>query len=445
MSRHQHIIANDNAPLRQPLISNSFRATKVVSTQKAENPIKAYKIKTFVFWMAPLLSVCFGLYALSQNLPLSVLFWPSVAIGTVLLFTAAKAEPKSRLRNVCGLLMVAAITIGLAAFLAQNGFTLVAMELAFLVSILALLSGWIFRSEPSVLLSTFAGLFYLASSFPELGLTTGLANQTSQLGGGLLPLVILGQIVLAQKVKSTAVLFAALVTAYVWFGTFAKDMPLAALTGLSFAVAAAHYWLSKAWSETNMFGANVHRVCAWVIAMGAALYVQSLWLDTNAGQATPFWPPNTLWWAVLGGAMFALFVASLMRYKTSHISLLGIFIICSAVVVLPLATAKPDIIHAAFDAVPGLNARPGLGLVIGAIIIASGFIWMVSGLKHGRLLDMSIGALAIGIEVMVLFQPARFDADLGVIFVVSLICALCTGGLIAGASPDRNHARGDYA
>ena len=154
---------------------------------------------------------------------------------------------------------------------------------------------------------------------------------------------------------------------------------------------------------------------------------------------------NTLWWSALGVAMFTLFLAALMRYKTSHITLLGIFIVNLAVLALPLATAKPDLIYTAFEAIPGLNARPGLGLVIGAIIIAVGFTWLVGGLKRGRLLDIAIGATAIGIEALILFQPAEFNADLGVTFVVSLICALCIGGLIAGATPDNTHSAGNYA
>ena len=341
--------------------------------------------------------------------------------------------------------MVAAFTTGLAAFLAQNGFTLIGVELALLISGLALVVGWVFRSAPSVLLSTFSGLLYLASSHPELGLTTGLTDQASQLGAGLIPWVVLGQIVLAQKVRSSIALFTAVIAGYICLYTVTKDMPLSALAGLGFAVAAAHYWLGRAWAETYKFGADIHRISAWVVAIGTAIYIQSIWLSVDAGQAKPFWPPNTLWWAVLGVSMFTLFVASLMRYKTSHVTLSGIFIVCLAVAALPAATAKPDLVFALFDAIPGLNARPGLGLVIGAIIIAAGFIWLVGGLRRGRFLDMCIGAGAIGVEAIILFQPARFNTDLSVVFIMSLICALCIGGLVAGASPDRSSPFGSYA
>lgn len=402
-------------------------------------------MKATAAWLMPVLALAMGAYAIGQSLPLTTLFLPSFIIGALLLITAARAEPGSRLRNISGLLMVAAITTGLAAFLSQNGLPLIGVELALLVAALALISGWIFKSVPSVLLSTFSGLLYLASAYPELGLMTGLTDEESNLGAGIVPWLVIGQIGLAQKLKSGLALFAAIIAGYIWLGTLAADMSLPALAGLGFAVAAAHYWLGKAWAETGKFGAEIHRICAWGIAFSAAIYVQSLWLSVDSGQAQPFWPPDNFWWIVFGTALFTLFVASLMRFKTSNITLPGIFIACLTVAALPLAMAKPDFVFAAFEGIPGLNAQPGLGLVIGACIIAGGLFWLVSGLKSWRLSDMIMGTLAIGIEAVVLFQSSRFDADLGVTFIVSLICALCIGGLIAGASPDRTHPLGNYA
>jgi len=78
---------------------------------------------------------------------------------------------------------------------------------------------------------------------------------------------------------------------------------------------------------------------------------------------------------------------------------------------------------------------------MGAVILASGLIWLVNGLKHGHILGMSMGALIIGVEAVILFQPENYNTDLGVIFIVSLICALCFGGLLAGASSDLNQPK----
>lgn len=437
--------ANDNAPLRRPIIRKSSRRPNPKPVYKAPDPFKAHQRKIATAWVIPIVAMLGGAFALWQSLALITLFWPSLIISTLLLLTAVKSEPDSRLRNFSGLLMVAFFTTGSAAFLSLNGFTLISVELTLLVSVLSLVTGWILKSKPPVLLSAFSALLYLANFYPELGLTTGLTDQASVLGAGILPWVIFGQIILAQKIRSSTVLFAAIIAGYIWLSTLTTDMPLPALAGLGFAIAAAHYWLSKAWAEADKFGADIHKICAWIIALSAALYIQSIWLNVDTGQAKPIWSPNTLWWSALGVAIFTLFLAALMRYKSSYISLSGIFIVSLAVLALPVATAKPDLVYEVFDAIPGLNARPGLGLVIGAIIIAIGFIWLVEGLKRGRLLNIAIGTTAIAIEAIILFQPAKFNADLGVTFVVSLICALCIGGLIAGATPAPKHSAGNYA
>ena len=341
--------------------------------------------------------------------------------------------------------MVAAFSATLAAIASQYGFTLLGMEMMLLISILALTVGWVFRLKPAVLMSTFAILLYLASSYPELGIMSGFTEKISLLGADLLPWIIMGQIILAQKLRSFILLLTAIITSYIWLGTLTKTMPLTALFGLGFAIAATHYWLGKAWEETGKFGAKLHRTIAWVFALGAALNIQVMWLNIDAVQAKNLWPPSILWLTIFSAAMFVLFLTSLMRYKTSHVSLIGVFIICATVLLIPIAATRPDLIYAAFDTIPGLEAHPGLGLIIGAVIISSGFIWLIDGLKHGRFLDMTLGAIVIGIEALVLFQPARFNVDLGVIFVVSLICALCIGGLITGATPDHNHTPKNFA
>ena len=438
--------ANDNAPLRQPILrrNSPFPVPQVVA-RKTVNPIKTYQRKMAWAWAIPLFTILAGLFVFFQNSPLTDLFWPSLVAGVVLFFTAARAETDSRLRNISGLLMVASLTTCLAALLAQNGFSLIGMELTLLISILAIVIGWTFKSKPSVLLSVFAGLLYLASYYPDLGLTAGLTDQKSFLGASLMPVIIIGQIFLAQKLRSSIIVLTSITAGYIWLGTLGNNMPMAPVIGLGFAIAAAHYWLGKAGEEAGKFGASIHRIFAWTIALGSAIYIQSIWLNVDAGQAKPFWPPDNLWLALLGLAILAVFVISLMRYKSSHVSLIGIFIICAAVLVIPLATIKPNLVYVVFDTIPGLDARPGLGLVLGAVIIAIGFMWVVGGLKRGNLLDMSLGAAVIGIETLVVFQPARLNADFGVIFVVSLICALCIGGLIAGATPDRTDSLKNFA
>lgn len=437
--------ANDNAPLRSSRLRSGVKPVKVRTAQKSPDPFTSQKQNAVANWIIPIIAMMSGAWAIWRNMALNTLVWPSLFIGIALILTTIRAKPDSRLRNISGLLTVAAFAASLCAWLSQNGFTLIGVELALLVSTLSLLIGWGFKSKPAVLLSVFSTLFYLASLYPELGLMTGISEQFSQLGSGLLPWLILGQIVLAQKLRSFIVLFFAIGAAYIWIETLTTNTPMTVLAGLSFAIAAAHYGVGKARSESGEFGANLHRFCAWFIGLCAVLYVQSTWMSPDMGSAKPYWTPNSFWWCALGVAMATLFIASLIRYKSSNISMLGIFIIVLAVGAIPLATAKPDLVHDVFEAIPGLNAQPGLGLIIGAVIIASGCLWLVRGLKYGQILDLSMGALIIGIEAVILFQPDSLNTDLGVIFVVSLICALCFGGLVAGSSPDKNLNTAHYA
>ena len=341
--------------------------------------------------------------------------------------------------------MIAAFVVSINSWLSQTGFSLVNMELTLLVAGLALITGWVFKSTPAALLSTFSTLLYLASLYPELGLMTGISDRISQLGSGVLPIVILAQIILSERLRSSVALFFGIISAYIWVGTLSADMPLKILSGLGFAIAAAHYWLGKARLEADKFGGGLHQVCGWFVAFVTVIYVQTAWLSTDPGQAKPVWTPNMFWWTTFITAAATLFITSLLRYKSSHISLVGIFIISFAIVAIPITTAKPELAFLVFDKIPGLDARPGLGLIMGAVIFASGLIWIVTGLKHGRILQMSMGALIIGAEAVILFQPENYNTDLGVIFTLSLICALCFGGLIAGASSDLNQPKEQYA
>lgn len=433
--------ANDNRPLRGSLQRRSLKLVATEPEREAPSPIIVHKRRIAALWLVPVLSILAGIYAIWQSTPLNILFWPSLGFGAVLFSITIWAEQNSALKNVSGLAMIAAFAVSINSWLAQAGFSLVNMELALLIAGLALVTGWMFKSIPAVLLSSFSTLVYLASLYPELGLMTGISDQISQLGSGILPIVILAQIILSERLRSSFVLFFGIISAYIWIGTLTTDMPLKILAGLGFAIAAAHYWLGKARLEADKFGGRIHQICGWLIAFVAVIYVQIAWLSMDPGQAKPVWTPNTFWWAAFTTAAATLFITSLMRYKSSHISLVGIFIISFAVVAIPLATAKPELTFLVFDKIPGLDARPGLGLMMGAVILASGLIWLVSGLMNGRKIDASMGTIVIGTEAFILFQPENYNTDLGVIFVLSLICALCFGGLIAGASSDLTQPR----
>jgi len=119
-------------------------------------------------------------------------------------------------------------------------------------------------------------------------------------------------------------------------------------------------------------------------------------MNFDSDQAQPIWSANTYWLGAVALSMLLIVVTSLIRFKSSQISLMGIFIITLGVLVLPLATARPDLIENAFYQIPGLNAYPGLGLVIGAVILSSCLFWIVDGLKKGQLTTVLIGTVIAG-------------------------------------------------
>lgn len=443
--------ANDNTPLRQrrdfpvptPRRLQKPRSSAISSTPT--NVIVEHDRKQLVSWCVLILGGFLAAVAFWQNISMSSLVWPSVILALMLIWTTTRAQTHSRRRNISSLMLIAAVTILTAGTLSHNGFTLIGVELALLVSIFALLIGWTLESRPAVMLSAIAAIGYLASLFPDLGLLTGIADERSQIGIGLIPALLIGQAFLSQRLRSHLITALTILAAGVWVLAVAKDLPLPALAGLGFALAAAHYCVGRAWEANNMFGARVHSAIAIIAALTAALYIQSLWMQFDSDKAQPIWTANTFWWGAVGLSAFVITISSLIRFKSSQISLPGIFIISLGVMLLPLATARPDLIETAFYQVPGLEARPGLGLIIGASIIACCLFSIANGLKTGRLLNVLIGTVAMGIEAIILYQPDQFNMDFGVIFIMSLICALCIGGLIAGSTEGQTESTSTYA
>ena len=152
----------------------------------------------------------------------------------------------------------------------------------------------------------------------------------------------------------------------------------------------------------------------------------------------PAWIPTQIWWGAFLGAALILFVSSLIRFKHSYITLPGIFILSLSAAVLPLASIKPGLIRDIFSSIPGLLPAPGFGLVIGAVIMAAGMAWIVNGLRKSQFVNIIVGTVLIGTQVLILMAPGRIDLDGVIIFLTSLIGALCIGALIAGASLDHS-------
>ena len=170
--------ANDNAPLKTSFYGKlKSRPSPVIaqtSNSEVTKPQKTTSSATYsnnagavIAWVTPIFAAIFGIYAIWKQMPLGELIWPSLILGTLLFFTAAIAERHSRLRNFSGLFMVGAFTTVLAAFLSQNDFTLIGMELTLLIASIALFVGWLFKSKPAVLLSSFMSCLLYTSPSPR--------------------------------------------------------------------------------------------------------------------------------------------------------------------------------------------------------------------------------------------------------------------------------------
>ena len=149
----------------------------------------------------------------------------------------------------------------------------------------------------------------------------------------------------------------------IWVLAVAKNLPLHALAGLCFAIAAAHYCLGKTCEVVKIFGARLHTVFALIVGLASALYIQSLWMQFDSEVTQGIWSASSVWWGTIALSMSIILISSFIRFKTSQISLPGIFILTLGVLVLPLTMAKPELIEAIFYQIPGFDAYPSLGSV----------------------------------------------------------------------------------
>lgn len=322
-----------------------------------------------------------------------------------------------------------------------GGVALNSVDLAVMTGWIGLGVGWIYKSRTSLITSILATATWLFAAIPALNAFFGLGDASSAGWVTSLPFLVLGQILLSSKLRSGVCLSLALLLAYgwaIWLG-FLSAYPLTALAGIGFAIGVAHHRIGKSLSDDQRFGAGWHSLIGAIAALIAAHLIQSVWLDPTMNSAVPGWMPTQTWWVILALASAALFIGSMMRFKHSRITLSGIFILSLATLILPFASIRPDLVRETFAAIPGLTAAPGFGLVIGAAIMAAGLAWVANGLRRLKLLSVVIGAALVGIQMVVLLSPGRATFDLGIVFVCSLIAALCIGGLVAGAALD--HAR----
>ena len=339
-------------------------------------------------------------------------------------------------------LLISLISCVLALFgtAIMAGIELNTIDIALFTALTALIIGFCFKSAPALLASTLSLLTWLFAAIPEANAFFGLGQTYSAGWTNVVPILLIAQLYLATRLKSVSCLLLITVLGYawgIWLG-LSFNMPLTAVAGLIFAVGIAQHRLGKSMIDSKTFGASTHSWVGILSALMAAHYLQVSWLSPEMNSEIPAWIPTQIWWGAFLGAALVLFVSSLIRFKHSYITLPGIFILSLSAAVLPLASIKPGLIRDVFFSIPGLLPAPGFGLVIGAVIMAAGMAWIVNGLRKSQFINIIVGTVLIGTQVLILMAPGRIDLDGVIIFLTSLIGALCIGAMIAGASLDHS-------
>ncbi len=429
--------ANDNSPAW--IMSAPKRVTSPNRYAKTIKP----NVQTQKFsWAFPLIAslIVFGLPFL--GLSAENLIKTSGFIGLAGFFWAnyCKRVGDFKSRELSLLISLIACVLALFGTALLAGIDLNTIDIALFTALTALAIGFCFRSAPALLASTLSLLTWLFAAIPEASAFFGLGQTYSAGWTKAIPILLISQLYLATRLHSAACLRLITILGYAW-GTWlglTYNMPLTAIAGLIFAVGIAQHRLGKSMTDNKTFGASTHGWIGILAALMAAHYVQVSWLSPEMNAEIPAWIPTQIWWVTFLGAAVVLFVSSLIRFKHSYITLPGIFILSLAAAILPLASIKPGLVRDVFSGVPGLLAAPGFGLIIGAVIMAAGIAWIVNGLRKSQFINTIIGAILVGSQALILMAPGRFDLDSTIIFLSSLIVALCIGGLIAGASLDHS-------
>jgi len=422
------------------------RVNHSVAQKEKHRPVKWPNITIGrLAWGLPVMTLLAGFVCWWMGVSSAVLILPATVLGGILVLIGLFLRQSERTRNFSALAATGAFVTAISGVATQSGITLYTTDVAVLIASLALIVSWFLKSGPALMLSGLAGVIWLASLNPYVSVLLGFDTPVSQGWITLFPLLLAGQAGLAMTLRSRSIILILIASAYGFVATLGSNIPAPALAGLAFAGAAAHHRLGKAWADSGIFGARLHILSGWIAALVAAFYLQALWLNTETGPAVPLWQTSNGWWIALGFSALALFISSILRYKHAQITLFGIFLVSAATLILPIASVRPDIISHAFDTIPGLNAHPGFGFVIGAAMMASGLAWVVNGLRKGIILDMTLGVCLVGIQAVIILRPGLTSLDFGIVFIVSLISALCVSGLIAGTSLNHTPPAHRYA
>ena len=330
---------------------------------------------------------------------------------------------------LCGLMGAIATSVN---FL---GLGLIFADGLILLSIVAVLIGFVLKSRICVLASICASLILAALSFAGL-----IASSSAMM---LFPVILAGQVFAATKIRSGLAIMLAVLTGYYWATNLiltawsADNLPLTFAAAAIFIAGTAHHRAGKAAEDKKVTGSSIHIYMGWIAAMVGAIGFQYFWLTPDAlqGSTASLSPQGlTLWKGVTLAALAMIFCSAIIRYKHSQITMAGIFLVTAASALIPMMLWFPAWTQKIVAAIPGVSAMPTIGILIGAGVLAAAIGMALNGIRRHSPLMMGLGIMVVFAEAYLLIKPEMVTIDNIVIFGAGLLASLAIGATIAGSS-----------
>lgn len=428
---HRHALSKPAGASQKAKVPDNLgdREIALKSTSKG----RSLKL-SIVLWVVAL-SLGFSNFIVSTSTEFKAL--SSLAVLWVGLWTNYVAADYNRWR-LSELAIVSALS-GLisAIILVTNyfGLNLTPTDGFILMSVLSLGMGYVLKSRIAILASICVTLLWAVMSLIGAVPTNNMIV--------LFPVLTLGQIYFGSKIQSGLTIGLAVVTGY--YGLiglitilWANDiLPLTYASALLFIFGVAHHRSGKAAEDSQITGSNIHIYSGWIVATFSAVIFQSFWLSPDAlPQVTTVLNPRNLliWKLAVSLSILTVFISAIIRFKHSQITLSGIFLLTLSSALIPLMIWLPNWPETFAANIPGVEASPAFGLIIGAGVMAAALGFVINGIRRHSKLMLVLGLAAVIFEIYLLMTPSLMTTDNIIIFFASFLAALAIGGTLAGNS-----------
>ncbi len=244
-----------------------------------------------------------------------------------------------------------------------------------------------------------------------------------------LPAILGLLIIMAGQLQYKTALRMSLVCTYIWLGIFTVSLELSALSAgsLIFIFGTAHHRLGKVCEDKDIRFGHDHTLIGWIAAMLGLIWTQHYFIPLGSFEPNTFGilaQQSFFWLSGIGLGLCVIIVSSLLRIQHNHLSWLGFIHIVFGCLILPLIAYQPELMTL-FEPVTTLKAIPYLGFTLGAIVIALSLGLMMNGLRRRYYVDAVIGAFAICMQFVFIFNPDYMIFDLFPVLLFTVMFVLC--------------------